>query len=317
MNFSKTPQTPEARAREAQTKFIEESVKKVERYFGLMCNDVGDVCKKNGSVRDKYDALAKTCMDYSAVEMGSLKQSLTSFAEHISAVQDYRQAQIDRLEQKVLSPLMTYGTEVKHTQSDLNVSFQARRRELKQASQVENLRNKSPADRHTITQAEVELQKRSLDVARTTRTLEETIDKFESKKVQDLKNCLLDFVKIHVLFHSKALEMYTLAFNDLMNINEEEHLEQFRNTLRPTSNVQERMDIVKTTTPQKTTANNKDGKTKKTVEYEDDDEYDDEDDLDDEDDYDDDEDDDEEYESDEIIEQPPTAANKRRQNIRS
>ena len=29
-----------------------------------MCNDVGDVCKKNGSVRDKYDALAKVREKY-------------------------------------------------------------------------------------------------------------------------------------------------------------------------------------------------------------------------------------------------------------
>jgi len=307
MNFSKTPQTPEARAREAQTKFIEESVQKVEKHFGSLCNDIGSVCRKNGRLRDKYDILAKTCMDYSAVEMGSLKHSLTSFAEHISAVQDYRQAQIERLEQKVLSPLMTYGTEVKHTQSDLNVSFQARRRELKQQSQVEALRNKSPADRHTITQAEVELQKRSLDVARTTRTLEETIDKFETKKVQDLKNSLLDFVKIHVLFHAKALEMYTMAFNDLQNINEEEHLEQFRNTLRPTSNVQERMDLVKTSSPQK----KKESKKPETIEYEDEDYDEDDDELDD-DDYDDEE---EEEDDDDIIEEPVT--NKRRSNIRS
>jgi hypothetical protein len=263
-----------------------------------MCNDIGSVSRKNGRLRDKYDELAKTCMEYAGVELGSLKQSLTSFAEHISAVQDYRQAQIDRLEQKVLTPLLTYGTEVKHTQTDLNGSFQARRRELKQQSQLETLRNKSPADRHTITQAEVELQKRSLDVARTTRTLEETIDKFETKKVQDLKKCLLDFVKIHVLFHSKALEMYTMAFNDLAKIDEEEHLEQFRNTLRPTSHVQERLDLVKTTTPQK--APMKEVRIKQnvdTAEYEDDDDYEDDDELEDDDEY----DEDEEYEDDDEI----------------
>jgi len=35
--------------------------------------------------------------------------------------------------------------------------------------------------------AEAELQKRTVDVARTTRLLEETVDEFEVKKVQDLK----------------------------------------------------------------------------------------------------------------------------------
>ena len=50
--------------REAQTKFIEESVKKVEKYFGLMCNDMGSVSRKNGRLRDKYDELAKVGMPF-------------------------------------------------------------------------------------------------------------------------------------------------------------------------------------------------------------------------------------------------------------
>ena len=45
-------------------------------------------------------------------------------------------------------------------------------------------------------QAEAELQKRVVDVARTTRILEETVDEFEVKKIQDLK------VKLHVLIIS-------------------------------------------------------------------------------------------------------------------
>ena len=36
-------------------------------------------------------------------------------------------------------------------------------------------------------QAEAELQRRTVEVERTTRVLEETIDKFETKKLQDLK----------------------------------------------------------------------------------------------------------------------------------
>ncbi|CAK8689500.1 unnamed protein product [Clavelina lepadiformis] len=245
MNFSRGPLTPEARAREAQSKFMEESVQKVQKYFGLMCNEMGGICRKTGRLRDKYDALAKTCLDYANVETGPLNKSLTKFAEHISAIQDYRQAELERLERKVVDPLSTYGSECKHTQDDLNKSFKARNRELKQQQRVENVHHKSPSDRHAITLAEAELQKRTLDVARTTRTLEETVDRFEVKKIQDLKNILSEFVKIEMLFHAKALEVYTTAYSEFINLDEEEHIEMFRNTLRPQSSMQKRMDVAK------------------------------------------------------------------------
>nr|XP_002127863.1 protein FAM92A-like isoform X1 [Ciona intestinalis] len=249
MSFSKTPQTPEAREREAQSKFIEEAVQKVQKYFGLMCNEIGGICRKNGRLRDKYDDFAKTCMEYANVEQGPLKTKLTNFSENISAIQDYRQAQIERIEGKVLTPLTTYGRECKHTQNDLNTSFKARNRELKQHQQVEALRNKSPHDRHTITQAEAELQRRTVDVARTTQTLANTIDKFETKKIQDLKKIFSEFVKVEMLFHAKALELYTNTYNALQTIDEEEHIEMFRNNLRPATAMNERLDIAQSINP--------------------------------------------------------------------
>lgn len=39
-------------------------------------------------------------------------------------------------------------------------------------------------------QAESELQRATMDAARTTRQLEETIDEFERHKIQDIKVCL-------------------------------------------------------------------------------------------------------------------------------
>uniref|UniRef100_H2ZQF1 Uncharacterized protein n=1 Tax=Ciona savignyi TaxID=51511 RepID=H2ZQF1_CIOSA len=243
MSFTKGPQTPEAREREAQSKFIEDSVQKVQKYFGLLCNEIGGICRKNGRLRDKYDDFAKTFMEYANTEQGPLKAKLTSFSENVSAIQDYRQAQIERMEGKVLTPLTTYGKECKHTQTDLNTSFKARNREVKQQQQVETLRNKSPHDRHTITQAEAELQRRTVDVARTTQALADTIDKFEKKKIQDLKKIFSEFVKVEMLFHAKALELYSATYNELQTIDEEEHIELFRNNLRPTSTLKDRLDI--------------------------------------------------------------------------
>nr|CAB3244598.1 protein FAM92A1-like [Phallusia mammillata] len=239
--------SPEARAREDQTRFIEDSVKKVDKHFGSICNELGSVCRKTGRLRDKYDNVAKLCVEYAKTEPEPLKTSMTHFAERLSAIQDYRDAQIQRLEHKVINPLTTYGKECKHTQANLKSSIKTRNEEMKQHDKVETLRNKSGGDRHALTQAEAELQRRMVDVERTTRVLEETADKFESKKIQDLKKIFMEFIKVEMLFHAKALEQYSAAFNGMQNIQEEEHIAMFRNTLRPTTNMQNRMDLVNQT----------------------------------------------------------------------
>lgn len=258
MSFNRGLQTPEARARASQTSFIEDSVKKVRKHFGTLCNDFGGICRKSGKLRDRYDGLAKTCLLFADVEMGTLKRSLTHFAENISAVQDYRQAQIERIEKTVVEPLKKYGLECKHTEVDLNRHISARRREEKQHEQTINMRNRG--DMNTLSQAELELQKRSIDVARSTQSMEETIDRFENQKVQDIKKYLREFVKIEMILHAKSLEILSNAYKDLEDIDEDDHMEKFRNALRPTTNIHDRMEIANKSANSTTTSRHRDSK---------------------------------------------------------
>lgn len=73
--------------------------------------------------------------------------------------------------------------------------------------------------------AEAELLKASADVSRTAKALEEQVDVFEKKKLQDVKSLLLGFVTIELGFHSKAIELFTKAYQDIADINEDEDLE--------------------------------------------------------------------------------------------
>ncbi|XP_072780927.1 CBY1-interacting BAR domain-containing protein 1 isoform X4 [Taeniopygia guttata] len=116
--------------------------------------------------------------------------------------------QVDRLEAKVVEPLKSYGTIVK------------------------------------LKRAENELQRATLDATRTTRHLEETIDNFEKQKIRDIKNIFSEFITIEMLFHGKALEIYTAAYQNIQNIDENEDLEVFRSSLYP-PDYQSRLDIVR------------------------------------------------------------------------
>ncbi|NXT03490.1 FA92A protein, partial [Jacana jacana] len=127
---------------------------------------------------------------------------------------------------------------------DLKATLTAKNREAKQLSQLEKTRQRNPSDRHII--AESELQRASLDATRTTRQLEETIDNFEKQKIKDIKACNIfsEFITIEMLFHGKALEIYTAAYQNIQNIDENEDLEVFPSSLYP-PDYQSRLDIVR------------------------------------------------------------------------
>ncbi|XP_030645308.1 CBY1-interacting BAR domain-containing protein 1 [Chanos chanos] len=236
--------TPDARARDNLTRQIQESVNNVEKHFGELCQLFAAYVRKTARLRDKADVLVREVSLYADTETPNLKNGLKLFADQLAKVQDYRQAEVERLEAKVIEPLKSYGGVVKQKREDLKNTQSARNREAKQMQQLERMRQRNPSDRQIISQAESELQRATMDATRTTRQLEETIDEFERQKIRDIKKIFGEFVTVEMTFHAKALEVYTTAYQHIQNVDEEGDLEVFRSTLHP-PDYQSRLEIVR------------------------------------------------------------------------
>ncbi|XP_057592340.1 CBY1-interacting BAR domain-containing protein 1 isoform X2 [Hippopotamus amphibius kiboko] len=174
-------------SRDAQTRQLQDAVTNVEKHFGELCQIFAAYVRKTARLRDKADLLVNEINVYASTETPNLKQGLKNFADEFAKLQDYRQAEVERLEAKVVEPLKAYGTIVKMKRDDLKATLTARNREAKQLTQLERTRQRNPSDRHVISQAETELQRATMDATRTTRHLEETIDNFEKQKIKDIK----------------------------------------------------------------------------------------------------------------------------------
>ncbi|XP_044524342.1 protein FAM92A isoform X2 [Gracilinanus agilis] len=173
--------------RDAQTKQLQDAVSNVEKHFGELCQIFAAYVRKTARLRDKADLLVNEINAYAATETPNLKHGLKDFADEFAKLQDYRQAEVERLEAKVVEPLKSYGTIVKMKRDDLKATLTAKSREAKQLTQLERTRQRNPSDRHVISQAETELQRATMDATRTSRHLEETIDNFEKQKIKDIK----------------------------------------------------------------------------------------------------------------------------------
>ncbi|TSK28198.1 Protein FAM92A [Bagarius yarrelli] len=189
--------TPPAEPGDTQTRQIQQNISHVEKHFGELCQLFAGYVRKTARLRDKADLLVREIGLYADTETPNLKNGLKHFADQLAKIQDYRQAQVERLDAKVVEPMKAYGSFVK------------------------------------LKRAETELQRATMDATRTTQLLEETIDLFERQKIRDIKKIFGEFVTVEMAFHAKALEMYTTAYQHISNVDEEADLEVFRSSLHP------------------------------------------------------------------------------------
>uniref|UniRef100_A0A2R9A3C6 CBY1 interacting BAR domain containing 2 n=1 Tax=Pan paniscus TaxID=9597 RepID=A0A2R9A3C6_PANPA len=215
-------------SRDSQVRVMENIVANTEKYFGQFCSLLAAYTRKTARLRDKADQLVKQLIDFANSENPELRATMRGFAEDLAKVQDYRQAQVERLETKVVNPLKLYGAQIKQTRAEIKKFKHVQNHEIKQLEKLEKLRQKSPSDQQMIGQAETRVQRAAVDSSRTTLHLEETVDAFQRQKLKDLQKFFCDFVTIEMVFHAKAVEVYSSAFQTLEKYDLERDLLDFR-----------------------------------------------------------------------------------------
>ncbi|KAM4833465.1 CBY1-interacting BAR domain-containing protein 2 [Thomomys bottae] len=246
-------------SRDSQVRSMENTVANAEKHFGPFCALLASYTRKTARLRDKADQLVKQLIDFANTESPTLRTAVRDLAEDLAKVQDYRQAEVERLEAKVVSPLKLYGAQIKRTRAEIKKCKRVQKNEIKQLQKLEKLRQRSPSDRQMIVsflaagagrlgraslpreshglvvgssvQAESHAQRASVDTSRTTHQLEETVDAFQEQKLRDLQRIFLDFVSIEMVFHAKAVEVYSHAFQTLERYDVEGDLQDFRDKL--------------------------------------------------------------------------------------
>ncbi|XP_023560924.1 protein FAM92B isoform X2 [Octodon degus] len=180
-------------SRDGQVRAMEATVVSTEKHFGQLCSLLAAHTRKTARLRDAGDRLVKQLIAFASTEAPELRATLRDVAEDLAKVQDYRQAQVERLEAKVVEPLKLYGTWIKQTRAEIKKFKRIQNNEIKQLERLEKLRQKTPSDRQMISQ-----------------------------------RVLLDFMTIEMVFHAKAVEVCSRACQTLGSYDPEQDLQDFQ-----------------------------------------------------------------------------------------
>ncbi|KAM9332587.1 CBY1-interacting BAR domain-containing protein 2-like [Pholidichthys leucotaenia] len=217
-------------SRDTQVRTMEQTVKDAEKYLGELCSLLASYTRKTAKLRDKADLLVAQLFDYSRTQEPELQVGLKNLAEDLAMVQDYRQAQVERLETRVVAPLKAYGDIVKNKRTDLKKLSSDLNKELKEVQKLEKARLRNPDNRQLI--AEVSAQKASNNAQHSITQLEDTIMDFQRQKLEDIKRIFMNFITVEMLFHTKALEVYTHTIHNLEAVNPQKDLELYSGRIK-------------------------------------------------------------------------------------
>ncbi|XP_027629247.1 protein FAM92B [Tupaia chinensis] len=216
-----------ALSRHSQVRVMEDVVGNAEKHFGQFCSLLAAYTRKTARLRDKADQLVRQLLDFANTENPELRATLRGFAEDLAKVQDYRQAEVSGAAGPG-TPMAEAGPIPAPAQSEIKKFKRVQNHEIRQLEKLEKLRQRSPSDRQMTSQAETSVQRASVDASRATHQLQETVDTFQRQKLKDLQRIFLDFVTIEMVFHAKAVEVYSNTFQTLESYDPDRDLQDFR-----------------------------------------------------------------------------------------
>uniref|UniRef100_A0A0P4WLQ7 Uncharacterized protein n=1 Tax=Scylla olivacea TaxID=85551 RepID=A0A0P4WLQ7_SCYOL len=135
-----------------QMKFIQERVAGVEKHFGQICRALAAYAKREAKLRDKGDEVSKALQDYGEVESlnKSLRAALCETADSLTAIQDYRDVKVERLDARVVEEIAAYGGICRTAKDELKRSFDSRQREIAHRHNLEKTKSRHPQNRQQI-----------------------------------------------------------------------------------------------------------------------------------------------------------------------
>ncbi|XP_073822412.1 CBY1 interacting BAR domain containing protein Fam92 isoform X2 [Musca autumnalis] len=220
-------------------KIINERINLTEKHLMEMCTTFSACTRKMAKFRDSYDELSKSLKHYADEEEinESLTEGLKNLTNAVTIMADYMDLNVHRMEIKIVNEMAQFENLCKTTRDNLRSAVIARDKEVLKQRQMLDLKSKFSANNSA---ADSELLKAKMEVNRTNKEIDEVINNFEKRKLNDLKTILSDFILIAMKFHTKSLEALTASYYDVSNIDERGDFVEFQKLMKSKNETKEK-----------------------------------------------------------------------------
>ncbi|XP_055341153.1 uncharacterized protein LOC129590140 [Paramacrobiotus metropolitanus] len=220
---------------EYQARLILDRVETTQFNFGNLCRIYASYSRRIGEIRDGGDELSRAFSQFTEVQScccPQTKKAITEFAHALATVQDYEQARISRIEAKVISGFAKYGFLCHTIKDEVQKGLHIREREQRQTEQYLRLQSDISLSEPRRQQKLESANMAANDSKRAQELLQRRSDKFEQQKLEDMRRVLLNFCEIEIAYHARVIELYSHAYNELLDVDIDMDLDTFRMELQ-------------------------------------------------------------------------------------
>ncbi|KAI9222011.1 FAM92 protein [Blastocladiella britannica] len=191
------------------SRYVRSFVNDTETNLLNMRSALASVLRAHERQRAKGHKLANVLKVFAERETPNIKHALQCAAEGIVEVEISRKEMQDRVDAKCRDPLATYASICDGVLDDLKVRELAIKKEQEKQVALDRVNMSQATNRTRISQGQIELSGASHEATTSSFALTETVERFQVKKVNDVKSCLQEYMYSQMQFHAKSLEIMT------------------------------------------------------------------------------------------------------------
>lgn len=221
-----------------------------ETFFAELGFHFSYFMQRVAKLRDNGDSINSTITRFLMRDdpcAAELKRCLEAYRNSLASVQDYRDAEARRLEERVVKPLNAYAGQFKRVRKQLSSANSARLKQMKEANKLSRQLRSSSFQGSTGSNLAASQQSSqsvnslpsmqgtsgsglsgvAIESLLQNKQLSDELRAFEQRKLDDLKGSLLEYLKIEMVSASKHLELLTAAYTALSGYDTKSDLARF------------------------------------------------------------------------------------------
>lgn len=171
---------------------------------------------------DKVSSSLGACFSH-LQSSNDVKNHLSNYMVHLSAVQQQRVELKDVLEDKISSDILAYEGKCQELRKSVKNCEEALRKKSHRLAELQKAKNKTPIDPRRINDANIRYEQARCLAERSREDIKVEMKHFEEQKLEDLNRILSDFLIAEMRFHAQALQEYTAAFRCLPSLSDEDN----------------------------------------------------------------------------------------------
>eukprot|EP00164_Ancoracysta_twista_P022516 GFYU01041494.1.p1 GENE.GFYU01041494.1~~GFYU01041494.1.p1 ORF type:complete len:232 (+),score=61.03 GFYU01041494.1:128-823(+) len=211
-------------------KKLTDRLSKLEKDVAVISTIAKDLHREQEITSGKYRKFAESLKTMAGTESGQMKAATSGLVDAITKIEEERMTMVTTIDNAASGPLKSLlGPSLKAAKEAAASQERVAGKLFEKTKNLEKIVVKN--DRAKVEAAKKEVDAMAPLISQANADVKGKVAQIEKEKVNQMKLFLSNLVYSHIVFHAKALQIYSDANHDILDLDKEEDAKEFITTL--------------------------------------------------------------------------------------